>query len=77
MLNQLIGDGKIKNSEFGEYADHYKKLLKNSKTERLSNIIRINSDYFNSENLYELSKAVEELNPERAENLAFILKDIN
>ena len=77
MLNQLIDDGKIKKSEFGEYADHYKKLLKNSKTERLSNIIRINSDYFNSENLCKLSEAVKELNPERAENLAFILKDIN
>lgn len=66
MLNQLIDDGKIKKSEFGEYADHYKKLLKNSKAERLSNIIRINRSYFNSENLYELSKAVKELNPERA-----------
>lgn len=77
MLNQLIDDGKIKKSEFGEYADHYKKLLKNSKSERLSNIIRINSSYFNSENLYELSNAVKELNPERAENLAFILEDIN
>lgn len=66
MLNQLIDDGKIKKSEFGEYADHYKKLLKNSKAERLSNIVRINSSYFNSENLYELSKAVKELNPERA-----------
>jgi len=74
MLNQLIDDGKIKKSEFGEYADHYKKLLKNSKTERLSNIIRINRSYFNSENLYKLSKAVKELSPERAENLAFILK---
>lgn len=77
MLNQLIDDGKIKKSEFGEYADHYKKLLKNSNAERLSNIIKINSGYFNSENLYKLSKVVKELNPERAENLAFILKDIN
>ena len=74
MLNQLIDDGKIKKSEFGEYSDHYKKLLKNSKTERLSNIIRINHSYFNSDNLYKLSKAVKELSPERAENLAFILK---
>lgn len=77
MLNQLIDDGKIKKSEFGEYANHYNKLLKNSKAERLSNVIKINSGYFNSDKLYKLSKAVKELSPERAESLAFILKDIN
>lgn len=77
MLSQLIDDGKIKKSEFGEYTDHYKKLLKNSKAERLSNVIKINSGYFNSDKLYKLSKVVKELSPERAENLAFILKDIN
>lgn len=77
MLNQLIDDGKIKKSEFGEYANHYNKLLKNSKAERLSNVIKINSGYFNSDKLYKLSKVVKELSPERADNLAFILKNIN
>ena len=73
LVNKVLDDKQIEETNSTCYSDHYEKLLESSEAARIANLISTNSSKFSSKNLAKLSKAVEKANPERKQILASAL----
>ena len=73
LVNKVLDDKQIEETNSTCYSDQYKKLLESSEAARIANLISRNSSKFSSKNLAKLSKAVEKANPERKQILASAL----
>ena len=73
LVNKVLDDKQIEETNSTCYSDHYEKLLESSEAARIANLISTNSSKFSSKNLAKLSKAVEKVNMERKQFLASAL----
>ena len=73
LVNKVLDDKQIEETNSTCYSDHYEKLLESSEAARIANLISTNSSKFSSKNLAKLSKSVEKANPERKQILASAL----
>ena len=76
LVNKVLDDKQIEETNSTCYSDHYEKLLESSEAARIANLISTNSSKFSSKNLAKLSKSVEKANPERKQILASALIDV-
>ena len=73
LVNKVLDDKQIEETNSTCYSDQYKKLLESSEAARIANLISRNSSKFSSKNLAKLSKTVEKMNSERKQILASAL----
>ena len=73
LVNKVLDDNQIKETNSTCYSSQYEKLLESSEAARVANLISRNSSEFSSEHLAKMSKVVEMMNPERKQILASAL----